>query len=157
AVTGPHASMGDPFFDAVTYAGAFSPTAAAWTDGWTAISQMGISKKYLTFQPAGGSKSVPAKLYKPAAWDFVLTQSGLNGALNVAASQAFLDGADVSSTFQTGVYPFPTILPNGDRVYKVANQTGFVFGASGKHSLRCKLVLTTGQVLDETTYWETVP
>ncbi|HKP95023.1 MAG TPA: hypothetical protein VJ385_04625 [Fibrobacteria bacterium] len=158
AVTGAHHQMGDAFFDNVTYAGAFSPTAAAWTDGWTAVSQMGIAKKYIVFQPAGGSKSVPAKLWKPGVWDFVMTQTGLNGAINVNASEAYLDGADVSSTFRSGIFPFPTVLANGDRVYKAAGQTGAVFGASGKHSLRVKLVIAaTGQIIDETTYWETFP
>ncbi len=157
AVTTTHYQMNDAFFDTVTYAGAFSPTATSWMDGWTAISQMGIAKKYLITQPAGGSDLKPARLYKPAAWDFVLTQTGLNGPINVAASQAFLDGANVSATFQAGIFPFPTVLANGDRVYKANGQTGAVFGAAGKHSLRIKLVLLSGQVIDETSYWITAP
>ncbi len=158
AVTTTHYQMGDPFFDVVTYAGAFSPTDKSWMDGWSAISQMGIAKHYLTFQPEGGTEMKPAILYTPAVWDFVMTQTGLNGAINVAASQAFLDGADVSTVFQSGIFPFPTVLGNGDRVYKAAGQTGAVFGAPGKHSLRVKLVINgTNQVIDETTWWVTQP
>ncbi len=159
AVTTTHYQMPvDGFFEPVTYAGAFSPTEKSWMEGWTAISQMGIAKKYLLTQPEGGTELKPARLYTPAAWDFVLTQTGLNGAINVAQSGAWLDGNDVSGTFQSAIFPFPTVLGNGDRVYKANGQTGAVFGAPGKHNLRVKLVIAaTNQVIDETSYWVTNP
>ena len=35
-------------------------------------------------------------------------------------------------------------------------QSGYIFGPTGVHTLRLKLVLLSGQVIDETLYWKTV-
>ena len=154
AVTTTHYQMGDPFFDNVTYAGAFSPT-DNWTQGWTAISQMGIGDSHLRVQPFAGKESAPIKLLQSAAWDFVITQT-IPGTLDIAASTAFLDGAPVTSTFQGGIWPAVTVLTNGDRAYRANGQSGFVFGTLGKHNLRLRMVLTSGVVLEDTFYWEIV-
>jgi hypothetical protein len=151
AFTTTHYQMADAFFDNVTYAGAFG--AENWMNGWTAMSQMGLTKKLLTVQPGAGSELIPARLYRPATWDFVITQ-GLNVAVNTTASTAFLDGADVSSIFRTSVWPFPTIV-GSERVYRVNGQTGAVFGAAGNHNLRLRMVLNDGRVLEDTFYWTT--
>jgi hypothetical protein len=134
-----------------------------WYKGWTLPGTMdfplGDEKiQYLHTQPAGGRDSASAvKLYRPLSWDFAIFQSApLNGALNIPACQAFLDGLDQSSVLLSGLLPFPTILANGDRLYKALGQSGKVFGPVGIHKLRLKLVLLTGQVIDETMYWETV-
>lgn len=151
AFTTPHYQMGDPFFDNVTYAGAFG--SENWMTGWTATWQMGIAKKLLTVQPGAGTETVPARLYRPANWDFVLTQS-LNVPINIPASTASLDGFDQSAVFRTSVWPFPTIV-GSERVYRVNGQSGFVFGGLGKHNLKLRIVLTDGRVLEDTFYWET--
>ena len=155
AVTGTHYQMGDPFFDNVTYAGAFSPS-ENWMNGWTAISQMGIGKKYLRLEPAAGSTATqPIKLFRPANWDFTILQN-MPVAVNINASTASLDGADVSSTFRAGVWPSVTVLPNGDRAYMVRGLGGSTLGAAGKHTLHLRMVLSNGVVLEDDFYWETV-
>ncbi len=151
AFTTPHYQMNDAFFDNVTYAGAFGTE--NWMNGWTAMSQMGLTKKLLTIQPGAGSSFAPARLYRPAAWDFVITQ-GVNVALNIPASTAFLDGADVSTLFRTGVWPAVTVV-GSERVYRVNAQNGAVFGSAGTHNLRLRMVLNDGRVLEETFYWTT--
>jgi hypothetical protein len=134
-----------------------------WYLGWTLPNTvsfpLGESKQYhLHTQPAGGRSSASAvKLFKPLGFDFGLFQSyPLNGPLNVPACQAWLDGVDESLTLRTAVLPFPTILANGDRVYSAHGESGNLFGASGVHNLRLRLVLLSGEVIDETFFWETV-
>ncbi len=135
-----------------------------WYEGWTLpgtvefpMGQVEVLPTLHT-QPAGGRDTASAiKLYRPLAWDFAIFQSPpLNGALNVSASQAFLDGVDVSSVFRSSILPFPSMLANGDRLYRAIGQSGFVFGPAGLHQLRLKLVLLTGEVIDESFYWKTV-
>lgn len=161
AVTTPHYQMGDAFFDSVTYAGAFAPSAASWMDGWTAVSQMGISKRYLsTNGPGTGSKEKPVKLYQNALWQLVIHQAApLNGLIVANQSQFWLDGdSTYTPAFQFSIYSqVNALLSNGDRYYLYpASLTGAALGAPGLHTMRYRLVLQTGEIIDETMYIQTL-
>lgn len=155
AYTVTHYQMNDPFFDAVTYAGAFG--AENWMEGWTAMSHTGIAKSHLRVQPAAGNEIRAAKLHPTAGWDFVLTQT-YNAPLNINASTAFLNGSDVSATFRTGIWPGGVFNPaTGHRIYRANGQSGAIFGGPGKKNLRLRMVTQTGMVLEDTFYWDTTP
>ena len=47
-------------------------------------------------------------------------------------------------------------LGTGERVYRVKGQSGSAFGGVGKHTLRLKMVLANGQVLEDEFYYENV-
>jgi hypothetical protein len=134
-----------------------------WYKGWTLPNTvsfpLGDANQYnLSTQPAGGrSAGTAVKLNKPLEWDFALFQSPpLNGFLNVPACQAWVDGVDHSQTLRSKVLPFSTLLSNGDRLYTSRGQSGYIFGAAGIHNLRVRLVLLTGEVIDESFFWETL-
>jgi hypothetical protein len=150
--------LGDPFFDVVTYAGAFG--LENWAYKWTNMWQSGIMKRHLRVQPGVAnfreSKLTPARIIQSAAWDFVLFQTNLTP-VNLAASTAFLDGANVTATFQAGVWPAgQNNVTTGERTYRVNGQSGLTFGALGTHVLRLHMVLTNGMVLDEEFWFQTV-
>jgi hypothetical protein len=159
AFTIAHDNMGgDPFFDAVNYAGAFG--FENWAYKWTNMWQSGIMKRGLRMQPGVAnfreSKLTPARIIQSANWDFVLFQTSLTP-VNLAASTAFLDGTNVTATFQAGVWPAgQNNVTTGERTYRVNAQSGFTFGPLGKHVLRLHMVLTNGVVLDEEFWFETV-
>lgn len=158
AFTIPKGVLGDPFFDVTSYSGAFG--LENWAYKWTAIWQSGIMKRHLRVQP-GVSNHLettyrPARIRQSAKWDFVLYQAN-QVPVNTALSTAFLDNNNVTSTFQAGVWPLGVNnAVTGERTYTVPNQSGSIFGGLGKHSLRLRMVLTNGQVLEDEFFWETV-
>ncbi len=156
----------DASFDSVGYAGAFSPDSANWMDGWSAVSQQGILKKYIRWFPTSGHNDATAS--NPAVfqginqsdWGIMIASSAtVVPTLSKVKIENVVGGAsfDFTGTFDAFVWGAPSTMIGGERYYRVA-ATGFTQAyllntytglGAGLKKLSMKLVMNDGSI-----YWD---